>query len=116
MNFEEHAAKSWVLAPAGIPLLRGILCSSDAEAASAAAKIGPCVVKAQVPAGKRGKAGGIRLAPGAQDAKEAARQILGMQIGDYTVERVLVEEQAAIAREFYLAVLVDVVGGHRRER
>ncbi len=108
MNFEEHAAKSWVLAPAGIPLLRGILCSSDAEAASAAAKIGPCVVKAQVPAGKRGKAGGIRLAPGAQDAKEAARQILGMQIGDYTVERVLVEEQAAIAREFYLAVLVDV--------
>jgi len=49
MNFEEHAAKSLVLAPAGIPILRGVLCVSSAEAAQAAAQIGPCVVKAQVP-------------------------------------------------------------------
>jgi succinyl-CoA synthetase beta subunit len=107
MNFEEHAAKSLVLTPAGIPVPRGTLCISAAEAAMAAANIGPCVVKAQVPAGKRGKAGGIRLASGPDEAKAVARQIFGMRIGDYTVERVLVEEQADIAREFYAAVLHD---------
>jgi succinyl-CoA synthetase beta subunit len=108
MNFEEHAAKLLVLTPAGIPVPRGKLCISAAEAAMAAANIGPCVVKAQVPAGKRGKAGGIKLAAGPDEAKDAASQILGMRIGDYKVERVLVEEQAAIAREFYAAVLHDV--------
>ena len=108
MNFEEHAAKSQVLTPAGIPVPRGKLCISAAEAAMVAANIGPCVVKAQVPAGKRGKAGGIKLAAGPDEAEEAAAQILGMRIGDYRVERVLVEEQADIAREFYAAVLHDV--------
>jgi succinyl-CoA synthetase beta subunit len=108
MNFEEHAAKSLVLTPAGIPVPRGTLCISAAEAAMAAANIGPCVVKAQVPAGKRGKAGGIKLAAGPDEAKQAASQILGMRIGEFTVERVLVEEQAEIAREFYAAVLHDV--------
>ena len=73
----------------------------------AAANIGPCVIKAQVPAGKRGKAGGIKLARSPDDAKKAADEILGMRIGDYTVERLLVEEQAEIAREFYAAVLND---------
>ena len=92
MNFEEHAAKSLVLTPAGSPVPRGALCISAAEAAMAAANIGPCVVKAQVPAGKRGKAGGIKLAAGPDEAKQAASQILGMRIGDHSVERVLVEE------------------------
>jgi succinyl-CoA synthetase beta subunit len=108
MNFEEHAAKSLILVPAGIPVLRSMLCISAAEVAMAAAKIGPCVFKAQVPAGKRGKAGGIRLAATPDQAREAAGQILGMRIGGYTVERLLVEEQADIAREFYAAVLHDV--------
>ncbi len=107
MNFEEHAAKSLVLAPAGIPVPRGILCLSAKEAAMAAAQIGPCVVKAQVPAGKRGKAGGIKLASTPAEAEQAAAQILGMRIGDYTVERLLIEQQAKIAREFYAAVLHD---------
>jgi succinyl-CoA synthetase beta subunit len=109
MNFEEHAAKSLVLSVAGISTLRGMLCSTAAEAAMAATKIGPCVVKAQVPAGKRGKAGGIKLARTSDEARKAAEQILGMSIGGYTVERLLVEEQAQIAREFYAAVLHDVV-------
>jgi succinyl-CoA synthetase beta subunit len=108
MNFEEYAAKSLVLTPAGVPVPRGKLCISAAEAAMAAANIGPCVVKAQVPTGKRGKAGGIKLAAGPDDAKQAAGQILGMRIGDFTVERVLVEEQADIEREFYAAILHDV--------
>jgi succinyl-CoA synthetase beta subunit len=107
MNFEEHAAKATILTPAGIPVLRGILCMSAAEASVAAEKIGPCVIKAQVPAGKRGKAGGIKLASSPGEAKKAAGEILGMRIGDYTVERLLVEEQAKIVREFYTAVLHD---------
>jgi len=107
MNFEEHAAKSLVLAPATIPVLRAILCLSTKEAAMAAAQIGPCVVKAQVPVGKRGKAGGIKLANTPKEAEQVAGQILGMRIGDYTVERLLVEQQAKIVREFYAAVLCD---------
>jgi len=77
------------------------------EVAKAAAAIGPCVVKAQVPTGKRGKAGGIRLANTPKDTEHAAGQILGMRIGDYAVERLLIEEQANIACEFYAAVLHD---------
>jgi len=107
MNFEEHAAKALILAPAGIAVPRAILCLTAKEAATAAAQIGPCVVKAQVPAGKRGKAGGIKLANTPKEAKQVADQILGMRIGDYTVARLLIEEQAKIAREFYAAVLHD---------
>ena len=109
MNFEEHAAKSLILSAVGIPTLRGALCTTAAEAAVAATNIGPCVVKAQVPAGKRGKAGGIKLARTPDEARTAADQILGMSIGGYTVERLLVEEQAQIVREFYAAALHDVV-------
>jgi succinyl-CoA synthetase beta subunit len=65
-------------------------------------------VKAQVPTGKRGKAGGIKVANSAEEAEEAARAILGMEIGGYPVESVLVEERAEIVREFYAAVLPDV--------
>ena len=49
-----------------------------------------------MPVGKRGKAGGIKLASSSDEAKKAAGEILGMRIGDYTVERLLVEEQAEI--------------------
>lgn len=107
MNFEEHAAKSLILQPAGIPTPRGILVTGAAEATKAASEIGPCVVKAQVPTGKRGKAGGIKLANTPNEAEQVAAQILGMRIGDYTVDRLLIEEQAKIVREFYLAVLHD---------
>jgi succinyl-CoA synthetase beta subunit len=107
MNFEEHAAKSLVLAPAAIPVPHAVLCLSAKEAAMAAAQIGPCVVKAQVPVGKRGKAGGIKLANTPKEAEQVAGQILGMRIGDYKVERLLVEQQAKIVREFYAAVLCD---------
>ena len=107
MNFEEHAAKMLVLSPASIPVPRGRLCRSPAEAEAAHAGIGPCVVKAQVPAGKRGKAGGIRKADSAAEAAAATQGILGMTIDGYAVEKVLLEKRAAIAREFYAAVLTD---------
>jgi succinyl-CoA synthetase beta subunit len=111
MNFDEHAAKSLILGPAGIPIPRGILVSTATDAKDAAADIGPCVVKAQVPTGKRGKAGGIRKADNAADAEIVAQAILGMSIDGYVVEKVLIEERADIAREFYAAVLTDFVAG-----
>jgi len=107
MNFEEHAAKAKVLVPASIPVPHGKLCITIAEARAAFDEIGPCVVKAQVPTGKRGKAGGIRKADTPLEAAAAAQAILGMSIDGYRVERVLVEERAEIAREFYAAVLTD---------
>ena len=106
MNFEEHAAKP-LLRAAGIATPNGVLARTPEEAADAARRIGPCVVKAQVPTGKRGKAGGIKLAAGAAEAKAAAAGILGMAIGEHRVETVLVEEQLAIAAEMYAAVLND---------
>src|SRR5580704_6355375 len=111
MNFVEYAAKAKVLAPAGVPVPRGTLCATPDEAKAAFAAIGPCVVKAQVPTGKRGKAGGIRKADNAADAEIAAQAILGMSIDGYVVEKVLVEERADIAREFYAAVLTDFAAG-----
>ena len=106
MNFEEHAAKP-LLDGAGIAVPKSRLVTSAEEASSAAAELGACVVKAQVPAGKRGKAGGIRTADTADEAAKAAEAILAMEIGGHRVERLLVEERIAIAREFYAAVLND---------
>ena len=107
MNFEEHGAKTKVLAPASIAVPRGVLCRSPEEARAAFEAIGPCVVKAQVPTGKRGKAGGIRKADSAAEAAAVAEAILGLEIDGYAVEKVLIEERADIAREFYAAVLTD---------
>ena len=106
MNFEEHAAKP-LLDGAGIAVPKSRLVTSAEEASSAAAELGACVVKAQVPAGKRGKAGGIRMADTADEAAKAARAILALEIGGHGVERLLVEERIPIAREFYAAVLND---------
>ena len=107
MNFDEHAAKSLVLAPAGIPVPRGQICRTAKEAAQAVRMIGPVVIKAQVATGKRGKAGGIKPADTPEEAERVAAAILGMNIAEYKVERLLVEERANIAHEFYAAVLTD---------
>ncbi len=104
MNFEEHASKP-LLAASGIDVPSGRVAVSADEAAAAAGELGPAVIKAQVPTGKRGKAGGILPAGDESQARQAADRILGMDIGGHRVERVLVEEQASIAREFYAAVL-----------
>jgi len=106
VNFEEHAAKP-LLRAVGIETPKGALVTTPDDAARAAADIGPCVVKAQVPTGKRGKAGGIKLAKDAAEAKLHASAILGLSIGDYKVERLLVEAQVPIAHEFYASVLND---------
>jgi succinyl-CoA synthetase beta subunit len=106
LNFAEHAGKA-VLKAAGIATPRGELARNATEAAAAAARVGPCVVKAQVATGKRGKAGGIKLASNADEARAAAQAILGMTIGEHTVDLLLVEEQMPIAAEMYAAVLND---------
>jgi len=108
MNLEEYAAKRHVLLPAGVPIPNGVVCSTPEEASAAVGRIGPSVVKAQVPTGKRGKSGGIKMADSADDGAAAARAILGMTIGGSRVERVLIEERCPIERELYAAVLVDV--------
>src|ERR1700761_2481365 len=99
MNLEEFAAKRSVLVPAGVPTPKGMVCTTPEQASDAVAKIGPSVVKAQVPTGKRGKSGGIKLVNTPEEGVAAARSILGIDIGGHTVSRVLVEQQCAIARE-----------------
>ena len=84
MNFEEHAAKP-LLDAAGIAVPKSRLVTSAEEASSAAAELGACVVKAQAPAGKRGKAGGIRMADTPDEAATAADAILAMEIGGHAV-------------------------------
>lgn len=106
MNFEEYAAKP-LLAAAGIAVPEGGVATSAEEAQARAGAIGPCVVKAQVPTGKRGKAGGIALANTADEARVEAERILGLEIAGFPVKSVLVEQQVPIAREFYAAVLND---------
>jgi len=106
VNFEEQAAKP-LLAAAGIAVPPGRLATTPAEAEAAAREIGPCVVKAQVPTGKRGKAGGIRLAADATEARAHAGAILGMEIGGCRVEKTLIEAQVPIVRELYAAIVND---------
>ncbi len=106
MNFEEYAAKPHLRAH-GIKTPEGALTNSASAARMIAEQIGPCVIKAQVPTGKRGKAGGIKLAATPDEAEAHAAAILGMTIGEHTVRRLLVEQQVPIARELYAAVLND---------
>ncbi len=110
MNFAEHAGKR-LLVSAGIAVPDGAVANSPAEAGRIAAGIGPVAVKAQVPAGGRGKSGGVKMAPDAAAAEAAASAIIGMEIGDHTVDAVLVEARADVAREFYAAVLNDPGSG-----
>jgi len=108
MNLEEYAAKQHVLVPAGVPTPTGKVCENAEQAAAAVSEIGPSVVKAQVPTGKRGKSGGIKLVKTPAEAARAADEILQMSIGGHRVSRVLVEQLCPIARELYAAVLIDV--------
>jgi len=104
MNFEEHVAKP-LLAAAGISVPKSRLVTTAEEAAGAAEELGPCVIKAQVPTGKRGKAGGIKLAATPDEARSHTNAIIGMEIDGHVVEKVLVEEQVAIAKELYISII-----------
>jgi succinyl-CoA synthetase beta subunit len=107
MNYLEHVAKSLVLAPAGIALPVARLCRTPDEASTLFSQVGPCVVKAQVPTGKRGKAGGIKPADTPQEAALRAAEILALRIDGYPVEELLLEQRATIVHEYYAAVMID---------
>ncbi|HYS98846.1 MAG TPA: ADP-forming succinate--CoA ligase subunit beta [Candidatus Dormibacteraeota bacterium] len=106
MKLLEYQAKE-VLASLGIPIPPGMVARNPGEAAAAFDKLGPVAVKAQVPVGGRGKAGGIKLAKTAEEARKAAEQIIGMDIKGFKVPLVYCEAALAIEREIYLGFTVD---------
>ena len=106
MKFLEYQVKERLKA-AGIPVPDGRLVHTADEAALAAGALGPIAVKAQVPVGGRGKAGGIKLASTPVEAKRAAAEILGMTIKGYRVREVWCETGQEIEREFYLGLTLD---------
>jgi succinyl-CoA synthetase beta subunit len=107
VNIHEYQAKD-ILRGLGIPIPPGQVAETPDEAEKIAKKIGkPVVVKAQVHAGGRGKAGGVKLAGGPAEAKQKAAAILGMQIKGLTVTKVLVTEAMDIASEAYVGVILD---------
>lgn len=106
MKLLEHQAKER-LRRAGIECPTGRVARSPQQAEQAARELGATVIKAQVPIGGRGKAGGVKLARTPAEAHHAAAAILGMEIHGYTVPSVLCEEALEIAKEIYLGVTVD---------
>jgi len=107
VKVHEYQAKQ-ILQRAGIPIPDGRLATTPDEAESAAKAIGASVaVKAQVHAGGRGKAGGIKVAKSPSDAKAAATAILGMEIKGLRVGKVYVERAADVASELYVGITLD---------
>ncbi len=107
MDLYEYQAKD-LFAAHGVPVLAGSVAASAEAARQVAERIGGrVVIKAQVKTGGRGKAGGVKLADGPQEAAEKAGAILGMDIKGHTVHRVLVTEASEIAEEYYFSFLLD---------
>ena len=107
MNLHEYQARA-LLKAAGIPVPDGDVATTPAEVEAIARRIGGrVVVKAQVHAGGRGKAGGVKLAATPAEARAHAEKILGMSIKGLTVQKVLVVPAADIASESYVGVIVD---------
>lgn len=115
MKIHEYQAKA-ILAKFGVPVPRGIVVFKAEEARAAAEKLGTrvVVVKAQIHAGGRGKAGGVKLAKSPDEAARLAKDILGMNLvtpqtgpGGKIVKRLLIEEGLDIKRELYLGVVLD---------
>ena len=114
MKVHEYQAKE-LFSRYGVPVPNGRVATSADEAAAIAADLGtPVAVKAQIHAGGRGKGGGIKLADTPDQARQAADQIIGMQLVTHQtgpegrlVSRVLVEEQLKVDRELYLGIVLD---------
>jgi succinyl-CoA synthetase beta subunit len=107
----EYEAKE-LFAEYGVPVQRGRVAATAAEAREIAAGFAAdgsslTVVKAQVKTGGRGKAGGVKLANGPDEAEQKAAAILGMDIKGHTVHKVLIAEASDIAQEYYLSYLLD---------
>ena len=114
MNIHEHQAKE-LLRRYGVTTLEGQACYTADEAVAAAERLGfPCVVKAQIHAGGRGKAGGVKVVKSAEEARTVASALLGKTLVTHqtgpqgrVVKRLFVEQGCKIARELYLGIVVD---------
>ncbi|ELZ78299.1 ADP-forming succinate--CoA ligase subunit beta [Haloferax larsenii] len=107
MKLHEYQAKD-IFAEAGIPVPESRLASSVDEVMEAVEDIGyPAAIKAQVHVGGRGKAGGIKIAMDEDEARQAAEDILGMDLKGYTVEKVLVEAGVDFENELYVGITMD---------
>jgi succinyl-CoA synthetase beta subunit len=107
MKLEEFQAKR-LFRDCGIPAPDGVMVTTAEEARSAAEKIGcPVVIKAQVQAGGRGKAGGVKLAGTPAEAYMVSDSILGMDIKGLEVERLLIDPAVPIAAEYYVGITID---------
>jgi succinyl-CoA synthetase beta subunit len=114
MNVHEHQAKE-LLRRYAVAVPEGTACFSADDAVAAAEALGfPCVVKAQIHAGGRGKAGGVKVVKNASEARAAAEGLLGRTLVTHqtgsqgrVVKRLLVEQGCRIARELYLGIVVD---------
>jgi len=107
MNIHEHQAKD-LFRDAGLPVPEGKVAFTVDEALAAYDHFGGVVaVKAQVHVGGRGKAGGVKIAKNADEVKAAAESIIGLDIKGHVVERLYIEQGSDIAKEAYLAVILD---------
>jgi succinyl-CoA synthetase beta subunit len=107
MDLLEYQGKQ-LFARHGVPVPSGSPATTVEEAVAAADEIGyPCVVKAQVQIGGRGKAGGIKVAQNRQEAEEHSKAILGMDIKGHTVHEVWIEAASDIAAEYYASIVFD---------
>lgn len=106
MKLQEYMGKD-LLRKAGVPVPGGQVASTPEEAAEIARGLGSVAVKAQVLVGGRGKAGGIKLADTPEEARQRAAEILGMEIKGLKVDKVLVEQQVKIAKEYYAGITLD---------
>src|SRR5882672_11587498 len=119
MKIHEYQAKE-LLRKFGVPVPRGIVAHSVEEAYRAAEELActPVIVKAQIHAGGRGKGGGVKLAKNPDEAREIAKQILGMNLITHQtgpegkeVRVLLIEEGLPIDKEFYLGIVLDRASG-----
>jgi succinyl-CoA synthetase beta subunit len=107
MDLLEYQGKQ-LFAKHSVPVPKGLHAATVDDAVAAADEIGyPCVVKAQVAIGKRGKAGGIKVAKDADEARTHAEAILGMDIRGFTVHDLWIEEASEIASEYYASIILD---------
>ncbi len=107
LNLIENEAKQ-VFLKYGIPIPKGTLITDSKQTADAASNLKPpYMVKAQVPAGGRGKAGGIISAASTKEAEEAANKLLGSQIRNLPVKQVLLKKRFRVKKELYVGIAVD---------
>jgi len=107
VKIHEYQAKD-ILRRYGIPVHPGKVATTPEEAEAIARELGvPVVIKAQVYVGGRGKAGGIQFGDTPEEAREAARRVLGMDIKGLTVEKVLVTPKSDIREEYYAGIVLD---------